>query len=681
MVRITRVLRATSVLDLANLFISFRPGLRYREPIPLISGDDEGLQWEFQPHRDLYDQIKPALGKHFNAHIEKKLGKSLAPPYFFLSGSGTGKSRNATEFLDTLKKCADEMEMTDLRSRLDNARVFLIGLENGMGIKSRESDLEKAIGSRMLLQLLPEQDLNAVLREYDPPTPTDIFQWVAKGENEDFSREFTGILVLDGIQILQSKPEDSKDKGSPFYRTLNSLCDLSLNRGNAFMISCFTATVAVPVRDFLATTGRPRVYLEVASLEPPTLKEGGSPVFETHPLSRLLVGDCGGHGRALLALKHAIDASGRKVDGTNCDRIMERARGEIEEIYSPILRISAEVFVAVLRAILTRFRLRAEDFIPGTPVLVEDILFPGLIRLEQEGVGPGYLVAPYIWIWILQRVTSGIPDRDGILAAWIFCDYHQLALSLGYSDAQPGNVSWETFENFAASVRVLKSRIFPEGEEVELSRLHAGARLNFPEGIKIVNKQLVLQQATARNGTKSTSHDRVLVRGLSDEGSQGPMEVRIGDGRDCVINGAGAPAGDFWHRAKVVGESAAVSEVGQCKLYSHSAKLSSETFRNERTKSANARDFFILYTTAKDCGGIGLPQRSAIVDGDNWMEYFGPFAGRTYRLRCDAAREELKPGYPQESKNPRKRTDSSGAPASKKQRTLEGGSPSSLNSS
>ena len=61
MVRITRVLRATSVLDLANPFISFRPGLRYREPIPLISGDDEGLRWEYQPHEGLYRAIEPKL--------------------------------------------------------------------------------------------------------------------------------------------------------------------------------------------------------------------------------------------------------------------------------------------------------------------------------------------------------------------------------------------------------------------------------------------------------------------------------------------------------------------------------------------------------------------------------------------------------------------------------------------
>ena len=366
-----------------------------------------------------------------------RLEKTIAPPYFFFSGSGTGKSRNAAEFHDTLKKCAGRLGMKDLESRLERSRVFLISLENGMGITDSEGSLTKAIGSRMLLQLLPGEDLDSILREYDPPTPMEVFRWVAKGENEDFSREFTGILVLDGNQMLLSKPEDSQDKGTTFYRTLNSLCDLPLNRDNAFIISCFTATVAVPMKNFLATTGRPRVYLNVASLKPPTLKGGGGEVFEDHSLARLLLEDCGGHGRALLFLKHAIDANGGKVTGPKANAIMQYAKGEIEGLYHSVFRRHEEVYVAVLRAILTRTRLRLTDHIPGTSVLVDDIISPGLIRLEIVQGDVGYLVVPYIWIWIMQSKSGGILDGDGILAGWIVCDYNQLAFSLGYRDAQP----------------------------------------------------------------------------------------------------------------------------------------------------------------------------------------------------------------------------------------------------
>lgn len=73
------------------------------------------------------------------------------------------------------------------------------------------------------------------------------------------------------------------------------------------------------------------------------------------------------------------------------------------------------------------------------------------------------------------------------LEGWIFADYNQLAYSLGYAGdgAQPGNESWEPFENFTASFRILKSKIFGSVEVVELCELHAGARLNLGSGMKV----------------------------------------------------------------------------------------------------------------------------------------------------------------------------------------------------
>lgn len=90
---------------------------------------------------------------------------------------------------------------------------------------------------------------------------------------------------------------------------------------------------------------------------------------------------------------------------------------------------------------------------------------------------------------------------DGILAGWIFCDNHPWHIGWGYRDAQPGSQSWEHFEHFVASFRVLKSRVFMEQEEVELARLHAGARLNLDGNIRIKNHHLVLQHATGREDT------------------------------------------------------------------------------------------------------------------------------------------------------------------------------------
>ena len=48
----------------------------------------------------------------------------------------------------------------------------------------------------MLLQILPEKSLDRVLEAILTPAAIDVFKLVAKGENEDFSTEFRGILVL-----------------------------------------------------------------------------------------------------------------------------------------------------------------------------------------------------------------------------------------------------------------------------------------------------------------------------------------------------------------------------------------------------------------------------------------------------------------------------------------------------
>ena len=106
-----------------------------------------------------------------------------------------------------------------------------------------------------------------------------------------------------------------------------------------------------------------------------------------------------------------------------------------------------------------------------------------------------------------------------ILAGWIFCDYNQLACSLGYQDTQPGKVSWENCSNFVVSFRVLKSRMFPDEGEVELASLHAGARLNLGRGLRIINRHLELRQAIAQNDTKASSSDLLRVKCLTDEGS------------------------------------------------------------------------------------------------------------------------------------------------------------------
>lgn len=69
----------------------------------------------------------------------------------------------------------------------------------------------------------------------------------------------------------------------------------------------------------------------------------------------------------------------------------------------------------------------------------------------------------------------------------------------------------------------------------------------------------------------------------------------MGEGSDCVIKGSSASAGDFWHSLEVVGESSAVNEVGQCKLYKDRGNLMQEepTVSIAILRGRNSRDMQI----------------------------------------------------------------------------------------
>jgi hypothetical protein len=104
---------------------------------------------------------------YINGHIDKQ----HIPLYLFLSGAGTGKSRNAAELHKTAYDCFNGTHFPknkdgelakreeELAQMLENPFIFYISLENGTSLsRLRDQDPWKAIGSRMLLQLLGEPD-------------------------------------------------------------------------------------------------------------------------------------------------------------------------------------------------------------------------------------------------------------------------------------------------------------------------------------------------------------------------------------------------------------------------------------------------------------------------------------------------------------------------------------------
>jgi hypothetical protein len=209
--------------------------------------------------------------------------QSSIPLYLFLSGLGTGKSRNANEFHQTAINSLSAKEDKELLDRIRDAYVFHVSYENGTSLRPGE-DSFLAIGTRMLFQLLGEKmHFDEVLQRYNPPSPLSVVSLVAKYQNRNL-KDITVILVVDAMQQLISDTNECLNKNSTFHRTMTSIADLGLSK--IFLLTCITSIVTSPVEKALIHAHRKRVYLPVFSLEPPTYRKKNKvvPVFKKKEL-------------------------------------------------------------------------------------------------------------------------------------------------------------------------------------------------------------------------------------------------------------------------------------------------------------------------------------------------------------------------------------------------------------
>ena len=185
-------------------------GLAYMKPLPLLN--TAGSDWEYQPDISLKQTLKMEIKEHYKQVVLGKFDKTNIPIYLFLSGAGTGKSRNASEFHKTAINCLSANEDEELLARIKDAYVFHVSYENGTNLRPKEDDPLRAVGSRMLFQLLREEmSLNDVLFRYEAPFPMSVISLVAKHENRDM-KDITVILVVDGLQQIMACEDDGLHK-------------------------------------------------------------------------------------------------------------------------------------------------------------------------------------------------------------------------------------------------------------------------------------------------------------------------------------------------------------------------------------------------------------------------------------------------------------------------------------
>lgn len=626
----------------------FKAGIKYKPPHPLLR--TSGKDWIFQPHQEHHRILAENVIEHYAYFKNDQIDKTYIPMYFYLGGAGTGKSRHASEFARSVENAvalySNHPLYAEISERLKKQIVFNISFENGTPLTENEmKNPWNAVGIRMLHQLLDEPIDS--LRDRYVADPSAIFRLVAAAENIDLYNDLTGILVIDGMQKVLVNYDAGRDKSSTFYRLLGQIGSLSLmtrhpletkGRTAPFLITCVTATCFGPMQEFLADSHRKRIYLPLNRLQLPVWENNNFPVLDiSSHITRLILNDLGGHARAIELVVDELAKYQSQLEPNIAD-LANTLYIKLKDRYQEAVSVLRGHIFPVVQAILCRQQIRLQDTIPGTNMRWEFITASGLIWFENSCdtdcdtnyETQGYLVAPYIWLWILARLpTSENEDVKHIcqfLRNWQFNHYAEL-LHLQTGKGLPGNTTWQSFEVFCASFRVLLSLGFRDGEEVTLKSLHSGCKLN-DQNMTIVNRHLSFAEATHQCRTSScktrsakevhTKHDGVL------DGSARLSHV--------ILNGTSAPAGDFFLSVEASNwrgsQRKVVHEVGQCKLVQK--KLTQATYDTERKKSSGPDDIFILYTQSQTSDDFVLPDRSGLIDASCWDLYFGPFSGRAY---------------------------------------------------
>ena len=592
-------------------------GLPYSPPSPGSLVNSPGRQWDYQASPELTEVLHDEVKQHFDNYVRQYIDKTTIPLYLFLSGAGTGKSRNAAELDKTIYKCFDGTyfdENQQLVSQLQSPFVFHVSLETGTSLREEEGDPWKAIGARMLLQILQNDvprdkklSVNNITSMWHPPTPDEIIQLLSPAGSSALEKR-TVILVVDGLHNISTVFGEYK-----MLEVLTNLGDLA-HRG--FIIVCGTSTVSGPFDRLLAGSRRRRIPLLCSPLDPPRIND--KPVFSMdNVVQQVLVSDCGGPGRAFEFLLKIF----QMLPGDVSCEVKHVIAQKLQILYSGVLP-SENDSVAIIKAVLANKCLPRYAPIPGTQVTPDEVCQNGLIRFTSENTGSnnpvGYFKVPYIWLLILCLTYKG----NRFFQEFQLLDYRDFRSK--QDPTLPGGFSLADFEKLMVKVRKIKSHMFEDGQKVTLGELHQGAIMGKEtETIAFNNRHLNGDVAVHRIQTKTTrnnEHSWVI------ETSAGQVYIRLH--KHIILNGTSAPDGDA---VLSLDSTTPRTETHQ---YKHLRKGSFD-FNKEKNKAAGTNDIFALFCTSsiprlRDNNRYHIPPRSILVAKDNWDSYFGPYASRSY---------------------------------------------------
>lgn len=244
---------------------------------------------------------------------------------------------------------------------------------------------------------------------------------------------------------------------------------------------CCSCTIVTPINDFLLPSPQLRIFLPVAALD-------GFKIFNpASEVSRQLIRDMGGHGRALEILNDF-----KELD--DYSKIMKEVVIRLERKYPSWLK-NARYFIPLLRVILSGYPLPYTDTkIPDVNYTVDQICELGLFEYHQQDQR---LICPYVWLIFMASRT---PDK--LIQKLIF----------GQIESVSGQITpdayylptWQQWEKFNGLFHCLKSIVFKsdESKSVPFEQYHSGALLNLEPNSRIFVEKLEYVQLSERLDTK-----------------------------------------------------------------------------------------------------------------------------------------------------------------------------------
>eukprot|EP00026_Physarum_polycephalum_P002570 Phypoly_transcript_02577.p1 GENE.Phypoly_transcript_02577~~Phypoly_transcript_02577.p1 ORF type:complete len:694 (+),score=89.69 Phypoly_transcript_02577:619-2700(+) len=547
--------------------------------------------WEYQESPVVNAEIAKGVELCFNGWVNGSHDKFWHPFFFVSSGPGVGKSRLLDEFYGICKEQTISNAYIYPRF-LNNCFVFSLTFENGTPFNNLKVNGAQQIGVRMHYQLVGRScSLEECYKQ--KKSPKTVLEELARAKSLSL-RDCTFIILIDSIQKVYYG--GTKEMFDLLMATITELASGT----DAFVLVACSGTFYEPVALFLSKSSHPCI-----KICPPPL-DGHQIIKDKDPIVYVMVDDAGGHARTLLVLQLHLEKHGPPEEN-NSNTFFSGVLVALEELYPELVKRAKEI-VPALKYVLTQLPVTRQTEI-GPNLTVDQLVELGLFTYTDKCT----LMCPFMLFCLLKERS-----KDPVLKNLSLPSYVSLE---GNPDSCPVGVGWEDWERFVVQFIVLKAQLVA-GSPIPFSHLHYGATLGSHGEVEVIVPYL-------ENFEKI--HNQIAPNKMHAYYSNHPTKLIVNatatEGADSFF---GLLANESPSVPKGTIPKNPVLEVHQNKKTT--ATLNQDLWNTEFTKCTSGHnDFFIMFGTLHtSIKKENLPPRGALVSRENFVAYFGPFAGRAF---------------------------------------------------